>query len=106
LAVAALAAASRPAHAEVIELPPLIISQLTHQYVWDFESGDSWVDDFVAIPGTGYTCGGFTAAFGTGDVVQVRIAPPPGKKFRLLAPGGSSGFGVIIGWPLTGGGPG
>jgi len=98
LAVAALAANSRPAHAELIEAPPIVITQLTHAFIYDSESGEFRVQDFIAIPGTGYTCSGFTAAIGTGDVVRVRIVPPSGKKFRLRALGGISGFQVDIHW--------
>lgn len=100
LVVAALAATSRPARAELIETPPIVITQLTHQYIYDFESGDTWVQDFIAIPGTGYTCSGFTAAIGTGDVVRVRIVPPTGKKFRLRAHGGITAFHVAFYWSV------
>ena len=69
-----------PAGAAVVDVPPITVTSLTHEF-----TGAS-ARDFILIPGTGYTSSGFTAAFGTGDVVRVRIQPPAGKKFQLRAP--------------------
>ncbi len=110
VAALALAATPPPAHAAVVDVPSVTITSLTHEF------DGSTARDYIAIPGTGYTSSGFTAAFGTGDIVRVRVQPPPGKKFQLRAPvrepgagatraAASTGtFNVNVYWPCVGGG--
>lgn len=104
-AALALAACAMPAPAAVVSVPPVTITSLAHEF-----SGGS-VRDVVYIPGPGYTSSGFTAAYGTGDVVRVRIQPPPGKKFQVRAPvrgpnavAATGTFSVNVYWPCAGGG--
>ena len=97
-AALALMAALAPARAAVVNVPPVTITSLRH----DFQG--SWAQDVVDLPGPGYTSSGFTASFGTGDVVRVRIQPPPGKKFQVRCPPSSPGtFRVNVYWPCVGG---
>lgn len=97
--------AGGPSRAAVVIVPPVTITSLTHEF-----TGSS-VQDVIDIPGPGYTSSGFTAAFGTGDVVRVRIQPPPGKKFQVRAPvrepnavAATGTFRVDVYWPCAGGG--
>ena len=97
-AALALLASFAPAHAAVVDVPPVTITSLRH----DFQG--SWAQDVIDIPGPGYTSSGFAAAFGTGDVVRVRVQAPPGKKFQVRAPVSSTGaFKVNVYWPCAGG---
>lgn len=99
LATLALVAASAPARAAVINVPPVTITSLRHEF-----TGSS-ARDAIDIPGSGYTSSGFTATFGTGDVVRVRIQAPPGKKFQVRCPPSSTGqFNVNVFWHCDGGG--
>ena len=87
-----------PARAAVVHVPPLTITSLRHDF------NGSWAQDVIDLPGPGYTASGFTAAFGTGDVVRVRIQAPPGKKFQVRAPISPTGaFHVNVYWPCAGG---
>ena len=109
-AALAFSAPPAPASAAVVDVPPVTVTSLTHEF-----TGSS-ARDVVFIPGTGYTSSGFTAAFGTGDVVRVRIQPPTGKKFQLRAPvrapsagaplaaTATGSFNVNVYWPCDGGG--
>lgn len=106
-AALALAAPPAPAGAAVVDVPPVTVHTLTHEF-----TGSS-ARDVIFIPGAGYTSSGFTAAFGTGDVVRVRIQPPAGKKFQLRAPvrapgagaaaAGTGSFNVNVYWPCVAG---
>jgi hypothetical protein len=108
-AALALAAPPPPAGAAVVDVPPVTVTSLTHQF-----TGSS-ARDVIFIPGAGYTSSGFTAAFGTGDVVRVRIQAPTGKKFQLRAPvrapaalaplaaAATGSFNVNVYWPCGGG---
>jgi hypothetical protein len=94
-----LVAAFAPARAAVVNVPPVTITSLRHDF-----NGSS-AQDVIDIPGPGYTSSSFTAAFGTGDVVHVRIEAPPGKKFQVRCPPSSTGaFKVNVYWPCAGGG--
>lgn len=97
-AALALFVAIAPARAAVVNVPPVTVTSLRHEF-----SGSS-ARDAIDIPGPGYTSSGFTAAFGTGDVVRVRVQAPPGKKFQVRAPVSSPGaFNVNVYWPCEGG---
>ena len=109
-AALAFAATQPPARAARVEVPPVTVTSLTHEF-----TGSS-ARDYIAIPGPGYTSSGFTAAFGTGDVVRVRVQPPTGKKFQLRAPvrepgagalrvaAATGSFNVNVYWPCGSGG--
>ena len=97
-AALALVAALDPARAAVVNVPPITITSLSHT----FQGGAA--RDAISIPGPGYLSSGFTASFGTGDVVRVRVQAPPGKKFQVRAPVSSPGaFNVNVYWPCEGG---
>jgi hypothetical protein len=95
----ALTLAPPVSQAATILVPPLTITKLNHQ---GFPHGAS---DTITIPGTGYTSSGFSATIATGDVVVVRIQPPPGKKFVVHPPldpiGGTFRFNIY--WQAAGG---
>ena len=98
LVTLAFVATWAPARAAVVNVPPVTVTSLRH----DFSGGRA--QDVIEIPGTGYTSSGFTAAFGTGDVVRVRVQAPPGKKFQVRCPTTSTGtFNVNVYWPCVGG---
>lgn len=96
----ALSVMTIPAHAALITVPPITVTSLTHTV-----SGNG-VLDAIVIPGPGYNSSGFTAAFGTGDVVRVLIQAPPGKMF-VVRPGTSAyggSFHAITYWQCASGG--
>ena len=98
LAFVSLALLAAFARAAVVNVPPVTITSLRHDFT------GSWAQDVIDIPGPGYASSGFTAAFGTGDVVRVRIQAPPGKKFQVRAPVSPVGaFHVNVYWPGVGG---
>jgi hypothetical protein len=101
----ALAPLAPPARAAVVNMPPVTITNLTHQFF------GTAARDVIFIPGTGYSGPGGTLTFGTGDIVRVRVEPPPGKKFLVRsraaippAPGSSGNFSVNLHWAGAGGG--
>jgi hypothetical protein len=87
------------ARAAVVEIPPVTITSLTHRV------DGSGVRDDITIPGPGYTSSGFTARFGAGDVVRVRVQAPPGKMFRVHSgpPGATGDFDLSLYWLSQGG---
>src|SRR5438477_8675029 len=97
ISILMVALVGRSAHAMVFSVPPVTINTLTHQNL----GGN--VEDFIFIPGPGYTSSGFTSSFATGDVVRVRIQAPAGKMFRVHAPPGGTSMTFNVHWLCTGG---
>lgn len=89
--VSALLGAS--AAADVIQVPPVVISGLHSSQVFSPSDNVTYVSDVVFIPnGPGQHSGpGFSASISGGDVVVVRIEPPAGHRFRLHDTPGATG---------------
>ncbi len=86
LAVGAILAlvATGAASAVVINIPPVEISALEHQFFTDFPfPGQNLIRDAVTFPCAPTACSGpgFTASIGTGDTVVARFEAPAGQKF-------------------------
>jgi hypothetical protein len=83
-------------------VPPVVVTSLSHSQVYSAPSNQTVVRDGITMPsGPGtWTNSGFTASFGTGDTVFVRIEAPSGQQFNLTPAAGAmnAGFGFDLDW--------
>jgi hypothetical protein len=74
------------AYADTIQVPPVVISELNHEYYYNsWEDATSIYDGVTFLPGEGGFSGpGFTATIGQGDHVITRFEAPEGCKFVVI----------------------